>query len=291
MLLRPYIRLDAEVDWSDPEMPVAPIQRTSPGLQANAEYFGHPEWGRNYFLYCHRGDAFRDRWREATGSWDGKIVVDIGCGPGNVFATVGGRPKLLIGVDVSAGALGMARQIGYVPIVGDAQNLPFVSGFADLVVLNAALHHCDDMQRALEEAARIVAPGGVLVADHDPQLSAWEFRGLARLAWEGRLIVYLGLKKGFHRSTREQAVALASEIHHRPGHGVTRELFESVLIPGRFDLGIFPHNHDVGREIFDGDRGRAAWKFRIAQRLSGLDPDSPAAALSLLCRARKRPPV
>jgi hypothetical protein len=36
------------------------------------------------------------------------------------------------------------------------------------------------MARALGEAARLVRPGGVLVADHDPQRSAYEFRGVGR---------------------------------------------------------------------------------------------------------------
>ena len=65
----------------------------------------------------------------------------------------------------------MAQKIGYMPVLADAQYLPFVSGFADIVTLNAALHHCDDMVQALTEAARLVCPGGLLITDHDPQIS------------------------------------------------------------------------------------------------------------------------
>lgn len=182
----------------------------------------------------------------------------------------------------------MARSVGYTPIVGDAQELPFVSNFADLVVLNAALHHCDDMERVLKEAARIVRPGGLLVTDHDPQFSAWNFRGVAKWLWNFRLTTYLWLKKGFHRSTEEQSLVLQSEIHHEPGDGVTRELFLRVLRPLGFDVELFPHNHDVGSEVLEGKIGRSDPKFRIAQRLSGVNPNSTEAALSLLCRARKR---
>ena len=71
----------------------------------------------NYFKACHRDPAFIDRWKQATGSWDNKIVVDIGCGPGNVFASLGGSPSLLVGVDVSFGALKMAKSIGYTPLL------------------------------------------------------------------------------------------------------------------------------------------------------------------------------
>jgi SAM-dependent methyltransferase len=286
-LLEPYLDPKVPIDWTNPALPLAPIHHRTPGLEANAAYFGHPEWAKNYFIYCHRSDRFRSRWQTACGNWDDKIVVDIGCGPGNVFATVGGKPRLLIGIDVSPGGLEMARAVGYTPIVGDAQKLPFISDFADLVVLNAALHHCDDMESVLREAARIVRPGGLVVTDHDPQFSAWNFRGIAKVLWNFRLTAYLWLKKGFHRSTEEQSMVLASEIHHEPGEGVTTDLFRRILCPLGFEVEIFPHNHNLGAEVLGGDIGRSERKFRIAQRLSGLNPNSPAAALSLLCRARK----
>jgi len=41
----------------------------------------------------------------------------------------------------------------------------------------------------------------------------------------------------------------------------------------------------VGAEALDGDFGRASLKMRVGQILSGIDPNSKAAALSLMCRA------
>jgi SAM-dependent methyltransferase len=286
-LLEPYIAGTAEVNWADENLPVCPVRNRTAGLEANSHYFDNVEWARNYFNHCHRDAQFRSRWQSATRSWDGKIVVDIGCGPGNVFATLGGAPKLLIGVDVSRGALRMASQVGYAPILADAHDLPFASGFADIVVLNAALHHCDDMALVLAEAARLVAPGGMLVTDHDPQLSAWNFRGAAKWAWNLRLILYRWLKRGFHRSIEEQRLGLLSEIHHLPSSGVTRHLFESVLTPLGFDVEVHCHNNEVGASVLQGDFGRARSKYRIAQAISGINPNSREGALSLLCRATK----
>jgi SAM-dependent methyltransferase len=286
--LQPFLAPAADVNWDDATLPVCDIRNRTPGLDANSLYFDHADWAKNYFDHCHRDDQFRARWQSATGSWDGKIVVDIGCGPGNVFATVGGTPRLLIGADVSRGALKMARDIGYQPILADAHALPFKSGFADIVVVNAALHHCDDMARVLAEAGRLVGPGGVLVTDHDPQLSAWDFKGPAKWAWDLRLFVYRWLKKGFHGSIEEQSLGLQSEIHHMPGRGVTRELYSDVLIPMGFDVNVYAHNNEVGAAVLQRDLGRSRAKYRLAQAISGVDPDSPAAALSLLCRATRR---
>jgi len=287
-LLQPYLRATADVRWDEDDLAVCPIVNRSLGLEANSQYFDHEDWAKNYFETCHRDERFRARWLAATGAWDDKIVVDIGCGPGNVFATVGGAPKILIGVDVSRGALLMARKLGYQPLLADAHALPFVSGFADIVAVNASLHHCDDMERVLAEAARLVAPGGLLVTDHDPQLSAWDFRGPARWAWDLRLLIYRWFKKGFHGSSEEQALGLQSEVHHVPGRGVTRDLYARVLIPLGFDIEVYAHNNEVGASALTGDFGRARTKYRIAQALSRVNPNAEEGALSLLCRATRR---
>ena len=285
--LADYLASDSSLDWSNQSLPRCQISNHSPALEANAYYFGHPEWAKNYFDACHRDDAFRSRWLAATGSWDDKIVVDIGCGPGNVYASLGGSPKLLIGVDVSRGGLEMAREIGYTPILADAQNLPLISDFADIVAVNATLHHCDDMEKALSEAARLVRPGGVLVTDHDLQLSAWNYKGIALLMWNLRLPLYRMMKRGGHSTEDEQTWSLASEAHHEPGDGMTPDFYHKILEPMGFTVNLYPHNHTVGDEVFQGNYGCSSRKYRIAQRLSGLNPDSPEAALSLMCVATR----
>ena len=82
---------------------------------------------KGYFDYVHRDASFRDRWTAALGDVTDKVVVEIGCGPGNVFATLRVKPKALIGIDVAAGALEQARTIGYEPLLADAHDLPLSS--------------------------------------------------------------------------------------------------------------------------------------------------------------------
>jgi ubiquinone/menaquinone biosynthesis C-methylase UbiE len=265
-----------------------PILRHSYSLQANKYYFDHPEWAEEYLKYCHRSDTFKSRWETATGDWRGKVVMDIGCGPGNIQATIQGKPDLLIGVDVAPESLRMASGLGYTPVLADANNLPFKTGIADIVTLNATLHHTENMDSVLKEAARMVKPGGILVTDHDPQHSAWNYKGAAKLMWNLRLLLYRLTRYSFHKSAEQQKWALACETHHKPGHGVTRELFESVLEPHGFDVKIYPHNHVLGKEVFDGNTGVAELKYKLGHILSGRNPASPSSALSLMCVAHKR---
>ena len=110
------------------------------------------------------------------------------------------------------------------------------------------------------------------------------------MAWDLRLSVYLLLKKSFHRSLEQQHVVLTSEIHHEPGRGVTPELFRNALEPKGFRVELYPHNHDTGAEVLQGQLGRSHLKFRIAQRLSGVNPDSAEGGLSILCRATRLAP-
>jgi SAM-dependent methyltransferase len=287
-LVQQFLDPLAEISIVD-GIPTAPFARHTPGLEANAYYFGHPTWVRNWFERVHRYPQLAERWLAAGGSWHDKVVVDVGCGPGNLLAELGGRPAALIGVDVARGSLEWAARIGYLPLLADAHAMPLQSAIADIVALNGTLHHCDDMAQVLGESARLVKPGGLLIADHDPQRSAYDFRGLGRLLWNLRVPIYRRMNKGGHAPLDdEQRWALATEVHHQPGDGVTRELFCRVLEPLGFEVRLWPHNHRVGAAVLEGQRGQAPFKMRVAQRLSGISPDSDAGALSLLCVARRR---
>lgn len=288
-VLQPYLKETECVELNEQGLPSQSILSYSAGMRANIEFLENPEWRQYYFESHHRAEVFRDRWMAVTGSWDGKVVVDIGCGPGNVYATMGGEPGVIIGVDISPGALQMATGVGYVPLLADAHNLPLVSGFADVVVMNATLHHCDDMARVLAEGARLVKPGGVLLTDQDPQRSAWEFKGMGLWIRQVRFPLYWLMRSphylpGVHRTARYR-----TEIHNqKAGDGLSREIYEQVLERMGFEWALYPHNHDLGREVLAGAYGRGSWRYRLSQRLSGIDERSAAAAQSFMCVARVR---
>ncbi len=299
--LFPYLQPSPEVlgsiQWDPLGVVIAPTSVFSPGMLANAFYFGHPRWGREYAEQAHRNEAFCDRWQAALqqhspDGWDGKVVIDLGCGAGSLWERLGGEPAEIIGVDISLGALHWAAADGYAALRADAHQLPLKDQCADIVCANALLHHCDDPAQVLKEAARLVKPGGLLITDMDPQQSAWQRKGwglwLNQQSWPS-LMDWL---RDELPQADQQVWQSATELHNRqPSQGIQADLFQSILAPLGFDVQVHPHNSDhrqgVGAELFQGQWGKASAKLRWEQRLSGIDKHRPSSASTLLCVARR----
>jgi SAM-dependent methyltransferase len=94
-------------------------------------------------------------------------IVDVGCGTGIVTVRLTGAGRDVLGVDRSAGmaAVAAGRMPGRITL-GDVTRLPVASGSADAVTMVWLLHLLSpaDSALALAEAARILRPGGTLIA-------------------------------------------------------------------------------------------------------------------------------
>jgi ubiquinone/menaquinone biosynthesis C-methylase UbiE len=289
-----YLKPETILEHSSDGIFVVSIAAMTPGMQANSWFFSHPEWGPTYFESENNRSRIGERWRAATGSWDDKVVVDLGCGPGNLFRCVDGHPKLLIGVDISEGALLNARDLGYTPLLSDVHNMPLMSGFADLVTANATLHHVDDMATVLAEAARLVKPGGLLVTDEDPLKHDHQFSILGSLLRRVRsFIPFARVSNQSRRSWKyssfsQQACRRKTELHNRfLGDGITREMYFNVLEPMGFNVKLYPHGHVAKADVFKGSRGSNTAFIRMVQRASGIDPDKDDSQLSIMCVATR----
>lgn len=281
--------LSDKIQYSANKLAVATNLIYTQGMLANAYFFGHPIWAKKDFQREAHNQFWKSRWQNVISSWDNKVVVDIGCGFGHVLATMGGSPELIIGVDISLEALKNAQKLGYTPLLADAQNLPLKSSFADIVTLNATLHHCDNITRTLSEAARLVKPGGLLITDLDPQKTAWELKGLGFLLNQirRRFPMYWLMRFSRYRSRTEINMRLATELHNtNPGDGLTPQLYHQVLDPLGFQVSLYPHNHNVGKEVFSGKLGRLPQLYQLMQHLSGIQPNQPISAQSLMCVAK-----
>jgi SAM-dependent methyltransferase len=288
-ILLDYLKPNVEISWDIPEIPVCRIDNWSPGMLANATFFGDPIYCKKYFNTENSSREVGNRWRTACGNWDDKIVVDIGCGPGNLYAIMGGKPRVTIGVDISYGSLEHALELGYTPILADAHDLPFIDGFADIVMLNATLHHCDRMAEVLAQAARLVRPGGLLVTDEDPLAYTGTHRGLALLIIKARErfpMYWLPGRSALNAPSIERELRLKTEIHNsKPGDGVTPDLYRETLIPLGFTIQLYPHYHNVGAELLQCRLGRLGIKDRLIRAVSAADAPQPPQ--SVMCIARK----
>ena len=92
-------------------------------------------------------------------------VLDVGCGWGafadRIAREVGAE---VIAVDLSPRMVELARARGVDARVGDVQELPFADGRFDCAVANWMLYHVPDVERGVAELARVLRPGGRLVA-------------------------------------------------------------------------------------------------------------------------------
>jgi len=97
----------------------------------------------------------------------GDRLLDVAGGSGSyASAIVRTLPVTVVGVDISES---MIRQRFEDPllehnVVGDMEALPFPDESFDAVMFVAALHHVPEPLRALEEAHRVLRPGGRLFA-------------------------------------------------------------------------------------------------------------------------------
>ncbi len=95
------------------------------------------------------------------------LVLEVGVGTGAVALGLRERGFAVCGIDVSPAMLARASQrLGPAVAVADAEALPVRTGAVMNVVCAHVLHLVGDMRRALAEAARVLRPGGRLVAVH-----------------------------------------------------------------------------------------------------------------------------
>ena len=106
------------------------------------------------------------------------FMVDLGTGTGRMLGLFADKVKRGTGIDNSTDMLKVARynlskedQAHLSLRQGDLRATPLASGRADLVTLHQVLHFLDDPEDAIDEAARILVPGGRLLivdfADHE----------------------------------------------------------------------------------------------------------------------------
>lgn len=160
------------------------------------------------------GDDPRQFAFEAVAAAQPQRVLEVGGGEGELAERI--KTELgveVVGIDQSEAMVAEQRAKGIDARVGDVQQLPFAEGEFDVAVAAWMLYHVPDLDRGLAELARVLKPGGLLVAvtnavDHLQEL--WDLA--QRASRIGRF--------NFRSDNGEEALLRHFEhVEHRDAHG------------------------------------------------------------------------
>jgi SAM-dependent methyltransferase len=175
--------------------------------------------------------------RDLLDPWlsSGLRVLDAGCGPGGNGAWLSAYGTV-VGIDVEPEALRLvrARRPTTLPVRGSLTALPFARATFDVIAAVTVLYTVDDDRRAMEELARVLAPGGVLIGvepafdalrrAHDLQVHGrrrYRRARLATLATDAGLTVRRATYAYSFLVPPAAALALADRVRRGRGDGRT----------------------------------------------------------------------
>ena len=173
-----------------------------------------------------RGEIWVEHWHRyhfATRLAAGQRVVDAACGEGYGSALLATVAAQVTGADISAQAIAHAKAAyGAVPnlafVEAPCTKLPVADGSADLFVSFETIEHIAEHEAFLDEIARVLAPGGLLLLSCPNKAEYSDRRGFAN---EFHV-------KELYRGELESL--LARRFRHRRWHG-QRPSFFSVIAP------------------------------------------------------------
>lgn len=103
---------------------------------------------------------------DELGASGARRILDVGCGSGELTGDLTGPGRFVVGVEPSSAQLRRCARHhdDRCTIAGAASEaLPFASHSFDAVVSSCTIKHWRDMAQGLNECARLVRPGGLLV--------------------------------------------------------------------------------------------------------------------------------
>jgi SAM-dependent methyltransferase len=130
------------------------------------------------------GDDPRQFAFDAVAAAEPRRVIEVGGGEGELAQRLVDELGVeVVGIDQSEAMVEIQRSKGIDARAGDVQALPFDDGEFDAAVAAWMLYHVPDLDRGLAELARVLVPGGILVAvtnaiDHLEEL--WDLARRAR---------------------------------------------------------------------------------------------------------------
>jgi SAM-dependent methyltransferase len=111
------------------------------------------------------GPDARDMVFEAVAEVRPGLVLEVGCGEGELAERMTTELSAeVVAVDQSERMVELSRARGVDARIGDVHDLEFPDASFDVVVAAWMLYHASELDRAIGELARVLRPGGRLVA-------------------------------------------------------------------------------------------------------------------------------
>jgi ubiquinone/menaquinone biosynthesis C-methylase UbiE len=133
----------------------------------NRSYYD--EFASSYERYRHAGyHVFLDELETATVRRylrPEMHILEAGCGTGLVLNRLAPHAARSYGVDLSRGMVKKAHERQLTVVQGSVTDLPFADASFDLVCSFKVLAHVQQIERAMAEMARVLRPGGILLAE------------------------------------------------------------------------------------------------------------------------------
>jgi SAM-dependent methyltransferase len=141
---------------------------------------------------------------------DGRLVLDVGGGPGYFGDAFRAAGAAYVSVDSDLGELSAVGKLGPGTVLGSGLDLPIRDASVDVCYSSNVLEHVPAPERMADEMVRVTRPGGIMFLSWTTWLSPWG--GHETSPWH-----YLGGRYAARRFTRRHG--------RRPKNDYGRSLF------------------------------------------------------------------
>ncbi|HIC89047.1 MAG TPA: class I SAM-dependent methyltransferase [Anaerolineae bacterium] len=124
--------------------------------------------------------AYLDRYVGPAGEGSERLVLDVGCGAGNMAHHLAHYGRV-IGLDNNPKPLVVARERGLDVRQGNADDMPFPDATFDLVALLDTVEHVPNETGVFQECYRVLKPGGHLMVTVPAFMWLWSHNDVINL--------------------------------------------------------------------------------------------------------------
>ena len=197
-------------------------------------------------------------------------LLEIGCGAGWLLKAAEDLFPVRYGCDLSPEILAIAKNRSRGVSASGAESLCFKDGSVAVAAFFATLHHLPEWRPPIEEAARILKPGGVIYCDHDIESEFINRHRTLVKAWRGIRKPWDKYRQAEPKLTEE--LYRSAEWHE--DEGVSAARIREILEKTGFEkinmtfhwMGISPLTDAIGRLLGESSRPGAAPLLRVTAR-------------------------